>query len=331
MQDTENCKVTVHSNAHKLLFGDDAPEVKVKQGVSPLISKESDINKRKHRAPQLQKASNAKANEGGYSQKYLHKKVTSTPGKDEGYSPLPPKGMNKAESDSPLFHANPLPSLHEEIKDFKPQYNGRVDYQQLNSNGHHISNYDFHNQNARNMAVRNGQPHETKKANFEQNRRSNITNVSNNIVSSREKRTSDASNTSMSSKINHTQNTNKGYVKMTTMPQYDVQSAVINMGQNYYAEQNQYPTGMVQNTRINMVQPEVVAKGNMGKQGVKDSILQQYSHNLPPHQIEYKSGFQDIPPPMYNPNDDVLYRKAQAKPLPGNNDLADIDFYRDLR
>ena len=47
-----------------------------------------------------------------------------------------------------------------------------------------------------------------------------------------------------------------------------------------------------------------------GKENKKipESILQQYSQNLPPHQIEYKSGFQDIPPPIYNANEDLMHK-----------------------
>jgi hypothetical protein len=55
MQDGDDCKVTVHSNAHRLLFDNNVPEIKVKQDARPLVSKDSEFNKRKHRAPQVQK------------------------------------------------------------------------------------------------------------------------------------------------------------------------------------------------------------------------------------------------------------------------------------
>lgn len=56
MQDGDDCRVTVHSNAHRLLFDNNVQEIKVKQDTSPLVSKESEFNKRKHRAPIVQKA-----------------------------------------------------------------------------------------------------------------------------------------------------------------------------------------------------------------------------------------------------------------------------------
>lgn len=117
---------------------------------------------------------------------------------------------------------------------------------------------------------------------------------------------------------------------MTGGPQFGGQS-MPNIPQTYDVVQNEYPPDLQYQQKFNMEQHQNSNIVGNGRNQKGDSILKQYSHNLPPHQIEYKSGFQDIPPPIYNADERVMRQKAQAKPLPGNQDLELIDFYKDLR
>ena len=258
------------------------------------------------------------------------------------YSPTPVKQNTEMDSSNPLLQANPFPSLNEEAKEVK-QYHPEG-YQYAVNNTQNISNYDYHQHNMRNQKS-NGQPHEVKKANFEQNRRSNITKVSNHIVSSREQRTSDNSTGTFGNKISHTKNTNQGYVRMTGGPQFGGKQMTSNDNIHQYRNTEQHQAqpldeqtfakprpSQPEPKKIKMKVSEPVQKQvGKGRNKEKDSILKQYSHNLPPHQVEYKSGFQEIPAPMYNVSEETMQRKAQPKPLPGNSDLDDIDFYQNLR
>lgn len=323
----DNCKVIVSGNAHKLLFGDDVTEIKVKQDTSPIMNKQTSISQMKHKAPQIQKGL-AKKPEVGYGQKYGAKKAFATPKKDQDPIPAPTKAAKRVESDNPLFNVNPLPSLSEEYKD--PYMDDMYSQEYINPQPVITSNsYQYLNNAQRNIPT--NQRHEIMKANFEQNRRNNFANVSSNIVSSREKQSQDTISTSnMGTRISHSKNTNHGYVKMTNGPSFGGAQSVINQNPAYRTEEQYYPKSMQPNLQNQQSQPEMAKRMPNGK--VKDSILKQYSHNLPPHQIEYKSGFQDIPPPLYNVSENDMHVKAQPKPLPGNSDLDDFqDFYNDIR
>lgn len=220
-------------------------------------------------------------------------------------------------NDNPLFQANPLPNLYEEYKEPVSQYEDRDEDYEYRQPHQKVSNYNYHQQNVRGNQIQHAQPHEIKKANFEQNRRSNISNVSSNIVSSRERNQPGTANFGG---INHTKNTNQGYVKMTGGPQFGIPSDIPENGDSF---------GIQRDVNMKVSEPKIkqVQKGK----NTQDSILNQYSHKLPPHQLEYKSGFQEMPPPIYNASDSTLKQKAQARPLPGNHDLENIDFYNDLR
>ena len=131
-----------------------------------------------------------------------------------------------------------------------------------------------------------------------------------------------------SNSISHSKNTNKGYVRMTGGPQFGVPQQISSQPQEInYSKPIQRKTGTSANISEGASKP--VRKG---KKKDRDSLLNQYSHNLPPTQIEYQSGFQDIPPPMLNPGESTLKKKVQAKVLPGNSDLEDLDgYYNDIR
>lgn len=202
---------------------------------------------------------------------------------------------------------NPLPNISEE---YQEQYKEGEEYVQPPSNPHNISNYNYYQQNNRGTDGFS-QPHEIKKANFEQNRRTNISAVSSNIVSSREKLQNDHNNnmSEVSNSISHSKNTNKGYVRMTGGAQFGIPSQTQN---NEVIQPPQQETSYSQpiiqrNTGHSMNMPESIPQYKpKGKKKIKDSILNQYNHNLPPTQIEYQSGFQDIPPPMVNPGESTL-------------------------
>lgn len=87
--DADDCKIIIHSNAHKLLFGSEVQEIKVKQELNPIAAAAKDSNKRVHRAPQLQKAPLNRNQSEGYSQKYMKQKSYPSPKKEESYSPAP--------------------------------------------------------------------------------------------------------------------------------------------------------------------------------------------------------------------------------------------------
>jgi len=199
---------------------------------------------------------------------------------------------------------NPLPSLSEPVE------------QHAHIN---MSNYNYHQQNTREKF---SQPHERKKANFEHDRRSNISNVSNNIIPSRERlhRNDSAS----SSGVNHSMNTNKGYVKMTPAPAFGTQSVPQELYSHHSEANYQQPAQRIQDVR-QKVPENGQNKAKKKKRGDSESILNQYSHNLPPTQIEYQSGIGEIPPPIYDPGQDTLRKKVQAKPLPGNGDLKELE------
>lgn len=292
------------------------------------MAKEKQNNKQQ-RIPQKQKIPLQKKQSVGYSQKYSQKKSYAPPKNEESYSPLPKKGNNKAESANPLFQANPLPSLYENGARVETHYSQENEVMMSQPESAQISNYNYHNHQARNVG---GQPHEIKKANFEQNRRSHISNVSSNIVSSREKRNSEMGDSGFN-KVSHSKNTNKGFVRMTTGPQKDISRSTNNINAQYKVDSVPYqgePTP-TKNTNMQSVNKVKEAKNLLHqRKKAKDSILQQYSQNLPPHQVEYKSGFQEIPEPTFNMGEEQMYFKSQAKPLPGNTDLADIEYYRDV-
>jgi len=312
------------------LFDSGSDPVPTKKDNSPLVSKASEINQRKHRAPQLQKGQPQRTNQGGYGQKYQHKKTYGTPKKDSTYSPVPVKANIQPEQVNPLFYANPLPNLREEGKEMNMQYQVTPEYVDPPPQ-HNISNYDYHKQSARAPGNAPRQPHEIKKANFEQNRRSNINNISSHIVVSREKRRSDIDDNNLNTRVSHSKNTNKGFVKMTTGPQFGGSQSTTQIPQSYHAGQNEYQQPLQYEPSPPVEQPRNGQAAKRGRNKPKDSILTQYSHNLPPHQVEYKSGFQEIPPPIYNADENMMRRKVQAQPLPDNSDLDDIDYYKDLR
>ena len=304
-EEDEGGKVTVHGNIQELLFGGgENKEIKVKQNLSPYNKKSKD-DKRKSKAPQLQKPPIQRNSNIGYGQKYSQKKSFVSPMDDKNYSPIPQKGISNNKINNPLFQANPLPDLHEEIKGVNqympPSYMQQEEPQVM-------SNYDFHNQQSKFQNM----PHEMKKADFERNRRSNIANVSQNIVSSRENQRSTGPGLSQKSnitrsttnisdtKISHSKNTNKGYVKMRTGSDISQSQTDMNIsvGQQY----------------------DIVnkANGEMGKKVNKrnpNSIVSQYSHNLPPHQIDYQSGFQQIPSPKYNVDEQMMALQNIPRPV----------------
>ena len=289
-------KIIIHSNAHKLLFDSEIAEIKVKQNFNPIVEMAQGPNKKVHRAPQIQKASMQRNENVGYSQKYMKQKSYSSPKKADEISPISVKDVNKLNKANPLFQANPLPNLYEEYKETNSYSDSEEKFTDRSEEAHPISNYKYHNQQARNQ---NWQPHEIKKANFEQNRRSNITNVSSNIVASRENIRSDINSNPSHTRVAHSQNRNQGYVKITTQNQAETKTVINNA--NFQSDLIKYG---------GQPQGKQTTSGVVGKENrkVPDSILQQYSQNLPPHQIEYKSGFQDIPPPIYNANEDLIYK-----------------------
>ena len=296
MDPEEGCdKITIHSNAHKLLFDSEITEIKVKQNINPIVEMNKGPNKKVHRAPQLQKAPMQKSENVGYSQKYVKQKTYSSPKKEEDSSPISAKIVAKPNKINPLFQANPLPNLDEEYKEANSYSDSEGRYTDRLEDAQPISNYKYHNQHIRNQNV---QPHELKKANFEQNRKSNITNVSSNIVASRENIRSGAVQNDANSKINHSQNRNQGYVKITTQSQGESKMVVNNVN----SKSEQLKLGNQLQKQSNS---QIIGKEN---RKVEDSILQQYSQNMPPIQIEYKSGFQEIPPPIYNANEDLMYK-----------------------
>ena len=137
-----------------------------------------------------------------YRQKYQQKKNFSTPGISTGYSPAPiPSNLKEPvyqpvrqfvpqEQSEHVLHqqilntaVNPLPNLQAE---YHEEYKECPEHAQPVQSQHNISNYNYHQQNSRGKTGFS-QPHEIKKANFEQNRRNHISAVSSNIVSSREK------------------------------------------------------------------------------------------------------------------------------------------------
>lgn len=279
-EEDDGGKVIIHSDAHKLLFGgnDMDAEIKVKQELNPYNRQHVD-NNRKAKAPQIQKPSSQRNQNVGYGEKYSNKKSFPSPLTDKNYSPAPIKDKNKTEYKNPLFQANPLPDLNEE--DFK-----------MNKN------------------IVSAMPHEVKKADFEKNRRNQFTNISQHIVSSKDDQTQNMQNlnkitrssTNISDRgINHSQNTNKGYVKMTAPPQYGGQplntGVKVSTGQQYEIE----------NSKLGMAKKQQASK--------PESILQQYSQKMPPHQIEYESGFQQIPSPKYNMDDFAMHIRAQPRPV----------------
>lgn len=99
-------------------------------------------------------------------------------------------------------------------------------------------------------------------------------------------------------KISHSQNRNQGYVKITTQNQGEAKTIINNAN----SQSDQIKLGNQVQRQTNN---QVAGKEN---RKVQDSILQQYSQNLPPHQIEYKSGFQEIPAPIYNAGQDTIYK-----------------------
>lgn len=110
-------KITIHSNAHKLLFDTEITEIKVKQNVNPIVELNKGPNKKVHRAPQLQKAPIQRNENVGYSQKYIKQKSYSSPKKEDDHSPVSAKIVAKPNKMNPLFIANPLPNLYEEYKE----------------------------------------------------------------------------------------------------------------------------------------------------------------------------------------------------------------------
>lgn len=114
---------------------------------------------------------------------------------------------------------------------------------------------------------------------------------------------------------------------MSTGSQYDIRSNAVEAKPiSVQGDQNAYPGEAKPKSRAKMMNVQAQVKPVN-----QDSILQQYSHNLPPQIVEYKSGFQEIPPPIYNANEDVLRRKTQAKPLPGHVENDEEDLHKYMR